>query len=244
VYRFDALLLRADKRDHSFDGSSPLKRLKAFSANPKNLNVSFSLINGVNLLGGSYFLANALSSGAVSVVSSVSRSGQHISHMVSQITGEAPSYLYGMTYTLSSIILDNPLPFITIGLGFVPLIFSLLFWLIPIARAGRVKQENEHIQMENLRKIGYSRIWGSPRDVKSGDISAELESCLPKRLAPAQERIIKEIGAYAVPEVSVAADGKTAYTFTELEREKTALEKYRNGVKIAGLGATVFDSAE
>jgi hypothetical protein len=149
-----------------------------------------------------------------------------------------------MTYALSSIILDNPLPFITIGLGVVPLIFSFMFWIIPLIRAGLVKQANEAIKMENLRKIGYSRVWGSPHNVKSSDISTEIESCRPKHLAQAQERVIREIGAYAVPEVSIAADGKTAYTFTELEREKAALEKYRNGVKSAVLGETVFDSAK
>ena len=244
VYRFDALLRRADKRDRSFGSSSPLKRLKPFSSNQKKMNVWFSVINGVNLLFGSYFLTNALSTGAVSIVRNVVR-GKQVIHLVSQ-SGEAPSYLYGLTYALSSSVIDNPLPLITIGLGIVPLVFSVFFWLIPLIRSGLVKRDNERIKMENLRKLGYSRIWGFPRNVKRTDIGAtvELDVSRPKNLGAAQERVIKELGSYAVPEVSIADDGSTVYNFTELEREKAALEKYRDSIQATDIGATIFDSEE
>jgi hypothetical protein len=245
VYRFDALLLRASKHDLSFSASAPLKRLKAFSSNEKKVNVSFSLINGVNLIFGSYFLWNAMTTGAVAIAYRMSESGKKVGHFVSQASGDAASMLYGFTYALSSIIWDNPLPFIMIGLGVVPLVFSMLFWLVPLLRSRAVKQENERIKMENLRKVGYSRIWDSPREVQSADLSVELDACRPKRFAAAQEQVVKEVSAYAMPEVSLAADGTTAvYDFTELEREKAALETYRAGVRNAGLGKTVFDSGE
>ncbi|MDR1324941.1 MAG: hypothetical protein LBK00_02775 [Treponema sp.] len=244
VYRFDALLRRADKRDRSFGSSSPLKRLRPFSSNLKKMNVWFSVINGVNLLFGSYFLTNALSTGAVSIVTNVVR-GKQVAHLVSQ-SGDVPSYLYGLTYALSSSVIDNPLPLITIGLGVVPLVFSIFFWLIPLIRSGLVKRSNERIKMENLRKLGYSRIWGFPRNVKRTDIgtTVELDVSRPKNLGAAQDRVIKELGAYAVPEVSIADDGSTVYTFTELEREKAALEKYRDGIQTTDIGETIFDSEE
>ncbi|MDR2418798.1 MAG: hypothetical protein LBD79_07060 [Treponema sp.] len=244
VYRFDALLRRADKRDRSFASSSPLKPLKSFSSNQKKMNVWFSVINGVNLLFGSYFLTNALSTGAVSMVTSVVR-GKQVAHLVSQ-SGDAPSYLYGLTYVLSSSVINNPLPLITIGLGIVPLVFSVFFWLIPLIRSSLVKRDNERIKMENLRKLGYSRIWGFPRNVKRTDIGAtvELDVSRPKNLGAAQDRVIKELGSYAVPEVSIADDGSTVYNFTELEREKAALEKYRDGLQATDIGETIFDSEE
>ncbi|MDR1398449.1 MAG: hypothetical protein LBJ41_00805 [Treponema sp.] len=244
VYRFDALLRRADKRDRSFGSSSPLKRLKSFSSNQKKMNVWFSVINGVNLLFGSYFLTNALSTGAVSIVTNVIR-GKQVAHLVSQ-SGDAPSYLYGLTYALSSSVIDNPLPLITIGLGIVPLVFSVFFWLIPLIRSGLTKRDNERIKMENLRKLGYSRIWGFPRNVKRTDIGAtvELEASRPQNLGAAQDRVIKELGTYAIPEVSIADDGTTVYNFTELEREKAALEKYRDDIQVTDIGETIFDSEE
>ncbi|MDR2534516.1 MAG: hypothetical protein LBD29_00610 [Treponema sp.] len=228
VYRFDELLLRADTRDRSFKGSAPLKQLKTFSSNPTKMNVWFSIINGANLIFGSYFLFNALTTGAITT----------------KAQALAASYLYRVTYLLSTIVVDNPLPFITVGLGAIPIIFSFLFWLIPGIRYHFVKKDNKAVKMENFRKIGYGRIWSAPGEVKAEDIKADRDSCCPQNLPAAQDRIIKEMGAYAIPEVSLDAAGAMVYKFKELEREKEALEKYRTQInpQSASLGKTVFDS--
>lgn len=240
VYRFDELLLRADTRDRSFGGSSPIKRLEVFSANKTAMNVWFCVINGVNTLFGGYFLYNALNTGAVSIKTIVQQ-GKEISTFVSSATGEVASYLYGVTYALASIVGD-PLPVITIGLGLVPLIFSAFFWLIPVVRSGNVKKRNENIKLENLRKIGYNQVWSTPRAVQSTDIVGSSPESQPKNLAAVQDMLIKEIGAYSMPDVSVDAAGKARYSFPEIEREKTALGTYRAGVRASSLGGTVFDS--
>jgi hypothetical protein len=228
VYRFDELLLQGDKRNR-FLGDSPLmKRLKTFSSNTKKLNLWFSLINGVNLIFGSYFLSNALNTGTITT----------------QAQLDAAPYLYKVTYVLSHIVTDNPQPFIMIGLGVVPLIFSFFFWFIPALRFYFMKRDNEALKMENLRKIGYSRIWSAPQEVKAEDIKGESEACQPTHLPEAQDRVIKEIGSYAVPEVSLDERGITVYAFNDLEREKEALQKYRNQInpQASSLGKTVFDS--
>jgi hypothetical protein len=67
VYRFDELLVRADTRDRSFGGSSPVKRLENFSLNKTGMNMWFGIINGVNVLFGGYYLFNALNTGAVAI---------------------------------------------------------------------------------------------------------------------------------------------------------------------------------
>jgi hypothetical protein len=229
VYRFDELLLRADKRDRSFSAfSAPLKRLRSFSSNTKGMNGWFAAINTVNLLFGGYFFANALNTG----------------HILTQEHFDAASYLYGFAYVILSPIAANPLAFITIGLGIIPIVFSLLFWLIPAFRYAGMKKSNETIKLENLRKDGYGRIWDKPLAVRSADINPAAEECRPKNMAAARERVLKEIGAYAVPEVEIGAAGETIYSFKELEREKTALQNYRAGVKPSSsdLGKTVFDS--
>jgi hypothetical protein len=228
VYRFDSLLLRADKQDRSFPGiSSIMKRLKAFSSNKKNMNVWFGIINGINLAFGTYFLFNALEIGVL-----VARS---------QIN--AGSYLYAVAYMLFSSIFANPLSFITIGLGLVPLIFSFLFWLIPGLRYLGLKKENEAVKLENLRKIAYGRIWDKPLMVKPGEFGPDLPAeYRPQNLSSAEDRIIKELGSYAVPEVALDDQGSPVYTFTELAREKEALKKYRSSLDVSSLGKTVFDS--
>ncbi|GHV17072.1 hypothetical protein FACS189493_4040 [Spirochaetia bacterium] len=229
VYRFDELLLRVNTQDRSFAAfSAPIKLLKFFSANPKKMNGWFSAINGANLLFGGYFLYNALNTGAI----------------LTQAHFQASSYVYGLTYMLLSQVLANPLPAITIGLGIVPLIFSILFWLIPGLRYFYIKGDNERITFENFRKDGYGRIWNSPVRVNPKDLNPRAAECRPRDLAGAQDRVIKEIGAYAMPEVAMDETGAAVYTFTELSREKEALEKYRGSVDLhaAELGKTVFDS--
>lgn len=231
VYRFDDLLLRADTKDRSFPGlSGPIKRLKSFSSNEKKMNVWFSLINGVNLVFGSYFLYNALKTGAI----------------LTQADFNASSYLYGVLYVLLSAVSANPLPIIVFVLGLVPLIFSLLFWLIPGLRFVLNKRDNEDVKLENFRKSGYSRIWDVPLTVKPQEIIPHTKECRPQNLAAAQDRLIKEFGAYANPDVSLDETGKAVYAFTELDREKTALEKYRAAIapSASALGKIVFDSGK
>jgi hypothetical protein len=192
------------------------------------MNWWFGIINGVNLLFGGYFLFNALTTGAI----------------LTQAHFNAASYLYGATYVLSSQVISNPLSFITFILGGIPLAFSLLFWLIPLIRYRITQAENEAVKFENLRKDGYRRIWNAPLRVKPGDINPGPEECRPSRLAAARDRVLKELGAYAVPEVEIESNGTTVYSFKELEREKQELEKYRSAIdpSASTLGATVFDS--
>ena len=236
VYRFDELLLRADRRDRSFEGASaPLKRLKAFSKNAPKANRWFALINGVNLVFGAYFLWHALATGLPppvppGTVSTAPLIYSFALHLVYQFTGQ------------------NPLPLVRTVLGVVPLAFSALFWLIPALRALFQRGENEGIKTENHRKLGYGRIWSSPGAVKAGDLGGgalgERPECRPKNPAAAADRVLKDMGAVAVPEVSIDAAGTTVYSFTELELEKAALETYRSGIDPAAsaLGKTVFDS--
>ncbi|MDR2483987.1 MAG: hypothetical protein LBD55_01165 [Treponema sp.] len=228
VYRFDELLLRADKRDRSSGSSSPLKGLNTFSSNPKKMNIWFGILNGVNLVFGSYFLFNAFGTGAITTKAQL----------------EAASYLYRVTYLLSTIVTHNPLPFILAGLGVIPLVFSILFWIIPALRYHFMKKDNENIKLENLRKVGYRRIWSAPMGVASTDIKAGAEECLPKNLSAAQDRVIKEMGSYAMPEVNLDNKGGTVYVFNELEREKEALQNYRAQItpRASSLGKIVFDS--
>ncbi|MBL8966110.1 MAG: hypothetical protein JNG85_03815, partial [Spirochaetaceae bacterium] len=60
-FAFPGLLRRKDRADRSYGGSLPMKRLAAFSSNPKKANAWFCAINGVNVLFGGYFLGSALS---------------------------------------------------------------------------------------------------------------------------------------------------------------------------------------
>ncbi|MDR2134450.1 MAG: hypothetical protein LBP27_05025 [Treponema sp.] len=191
------------------------------------MNVWFGIINSVNLFFGSYFFYNALSTGAVSA--GVPYYG---------------SWLYGMTYVLFSHFTENPLPFLGIGLGLIPLIFSLLFWLIPALRFLSEKKENDQSRLENFRRIGFGYLWDKPLRVEPADLEGPAPECRPANIDAARDRVIKDMGAYSVPEVEINDRGAAVYSFRELEREKEALNKYRASVdpKQSEIGKTVFDS--
>jgi len=227
VYRFDELLLRADSQNFA-ELSPPIQRLKQFSGNSKTMNAWFIIINAVNLIFGSYFLHHSIVTGM----------------LVSDIQFRTASYLYGFTYALAKSITANPLPLISIGLGAAPLVFSLLFWLIPAVRRFLLAKENEGLKLANFKRLGFSKIWSRPLNVEQGTLEAKTAECRPRNLSAAQDRVIKEMGVISSPDVQMSPNGQAIYSFTELQREKQALEQYRLSLNPdrSALGKTVFDS--
>lgn len=232
VYRFDEILLSGEKQnqDVSFTPGPPpplLKKLKIFSSNPQKMNFWFGLINGVNLLFGSYFLYNTVNIGRI------------VDEAVLRGSG-----IYGMVYYFLDQMGLNALPIIRIGLGLTPLLFSALFWLIPALRSWLLKRENNGIRMDNFRGVFYSRLWAHPEGFRPADMRPEDKECRPGNLEAAQDMALKEMGAYSVPEVSRDEKQNEVFDFPELRREKDALEKYRLSIDPSRTapGKTVFDS--
>jgi hypothetical protein len=219
VYRFDELLKRegADNTARAPEISAPVKRLKVFSTNSKSMNTWFALINGVNLVFGGYFLYNAM---------------QFESH----------SYVYVLVAAFLSRVAADPRSVIAAGLGIVPLVFSAFFWLVPAVRSVMLKKENRSIQFENLRRLGFLSIWSNPQGVRENSIQGSTEECRPPNMDAARDRIIKDMGAYSMPDVEPSDGGEMVYNFNDLKTEKEALQRYRSGVKTGDLGRTVFDT--
>ena len=193
------------------------------------MNVWFGIINAVNLIFGSYFLNQATRYSTVIFTDE---------HKVKSLY----EFVYALFYSVSR----NPAPAIAIGLGLVPLVFSILFWLIPAIRLRFTNAENEKLKLENLRRLGFGRIWSKPTAVTGNDIDSQLKECRPKNFNGAREKVIKEMGAYSLPEVSIDQSGQTVYSFAGLEREQQALKKCRFAVKDekSQLGGLVFDTGE
>ena len=224
VYRFDEILLRSDGMGEKNTGLPLLlKSPRSFSSNPGKMNWWFSLINAWNLLFGTYFLYNAVTIG-------------HASPM---------GRIYWFVYTFVSAF-TNPLPIIVTFLGIIPLAFSILFWLIPLFRGIALKKKNKKLTFENFRRYAFRQIWKSPLAIKKTDLNPVNREASPSNLKDAQDRIIKEMGAYSIPEVTLDERKNEVYIFTDLDREKQALQKYRSSINpdASSLGKTVFDSAE
>jgi len=228
VYRFDELLLSAEtKKQENAAGQIPTlyKKQRLFSSNQGKMNFWFGLINGVNLLFGSYFLYNSIAVGRIP-------------------PGEVPQAMdiYSFVHEFLAAAAIDPLPVIQIGLGLVPVLFSAFFWLIPALRLHLLKKENRTIRMDNFRGFFFGRIWASPEGFKPADVEPRDDECRPANLASAKDAALKEMGTYSSPQVSLDEGHREIFDFTELRREKDALEKYRRTVEVRKTGETVFDS--
>ena len=223
-YFFPALLRRKDERDRTFGGSAPLKRLIPFSSNPRKDNVWFAALNGVNLAFGSYFLVNALSRG----IPYVPPGAQSI---------PADFYLIVTVFVRSAV--DNPLPVVLWGLGFVPAAFAVLFYLVPLLRSLRLARANDEIKRQNLRKMVYARVWDNPETADSASVRPSDEASRPSD-DRAAEMTVEELAAWA--EGKPGSGG--TWSFPELARRKADIEAARRAVKTEdyALGGAVFDS--
>jgi hypothetical protein len=227
VYRFDKLLLRSDENRHS-GLIPPVKRLKIFSSNKKSSNGWFAVINAVNLIFGSYFLYQSFNAGL----------------LLNEVQYNSASTLYAYTHYFISHIANEPHNLIRTVLGVIPFIFSFLFWSIPIIRFFKERKENKEIKLENFKRFSFSKIFSSPNNVDINAFAASAPECRPDDPASAADRVIKDMGALFSPQVEITEDGKTIYSFTELEKEKEALDKYRSTIDVSrqSPGETVFDT--
>ncbi|MDX9956885.1 MAG: hypothetical protein RBT68_00460 [Spirochaetia bacterium] len=221
-YRFPGLMKRA-RSDEAGLADSPMAKVRPFSANAPKANRSYALINGVNLLFGSYFLYCSLALG----------------YNMPDVVGGG-TYLYWFVLSLLAQVGLNPLLVSSLVLGVVPLVFSLLFWLVPAIRAGRLKAENERIKTENLRRVLYAQAAANPSTLRAPDPSALPESARPAN-AKAGVKVLEELAAY---EGGEPLAGGEAWRMAELERKLADVATVRDSVNLDDyrLGGTVFDT--
>jgi len=229
VYRFEKLLLGTEPKRLN-ELIRPVKKIKTFSDNKKSLNAAIAVINTVNLIFGSYFLYQSNITGVITDIAQY----------------QTVSKLYGYTYMIFDYFMNNPSIVIGIALGIIPLIFSVIFWIIPIFRFFTEKKDNQKIKLSNFKRFSFNKIWTSPLNIEAESLKPPSDLYCPDNIKEACDRVIKDIGAFSVPEVKVLENGRTIYSFNELEKEKQALIKYRLSADTSRLniGKTIFDSGE
>ncbi|TFG80427.1 MAG: hypothetical protein E4H20_11065, partial [Spirochaetales bacterium] len=209
-FKFPALLKRA-RDDGAGASDSPFKRLRPFSANEAKSNAWYAGINGFNLVLGAYFLLTSVSYGFIAPA---------------LVTGGTWLY-YNVLRLLYQVMGTGSLGFITVGLGVVPLAFSILFWLVPALRYGRLGRENERIKEENLRRVLYAQAVRSPSLVRAPDPVSLPEAAKVKN-PKAPIRVLEELAAYERGDPTT--DGR-AWRLTELERKTADAEVLRSSIK-------------
>jgi hypothetical protein len=205
--------------------AGPTRRPAAFSANKNRTNGWIIFFNTFNLLFGTYFLTVSLTQGPAALASK---------------TG-----LFAFTGSLLQSAGISPLGVLTIGLGLVPVLFSVVFFLVPFFRRIRLSRQNEAIRREALRKEILGQIISSPAHLDVSTIRPLGSDLDPRDFPAASRRILDRIAAQLKAEpVVMEGSSQLAYSFPELKRELTDLAEYRSTVDVSRyeVGKTVFDS--
>jgi hypothetical protein len=197
-----------------------------FSENKSRTNGWIIFFNSFNLLFGAYFLVISLTQGAAALAK----------------TGP---FLYSFTGNLLFSAGINPVRFLAIGLGVVPVLFSIVFFLVPLLRRMRLSRQNEAIRKQALRKEILGLVLSSPARVDVRNVRPLGSDLDPRNFAGVSRRILERIAAQLKAEPVVQEGTNSfAYTFSELERELADLRAYRKNVDVSryDVGKTVFDS--
>lgn len=205
------------------------KSLIPFSNNEKKVNRLVGFFNGFNLVFGSYFLFSSF--------------GTQVN-----LAKETASSLYEFVVLLlaRSGVVAEPVSTVTIGLGVIPVIFSALFFLIPIIRNLRLKTKNIHIKQGNLLRRIYTHILRLPLSVRDTDIRPQAEDENPPSAGQFISSKVKEFAAYKGADVETEQNGGYVYVFKELDREIKDIESLRRTIDLSSFdtGKIVFDSGK
>lgn len=123
-------------------------------------------------------------------------------------------------------------PALVIGLGWVPLVFSMIFFAIPGVRALFNSRKKSAAARENARRAELRKVWESTRDGQAQPV--DLEAKLADDLVKGYD------GDYQVTD-----DGRVVYLFETVARERAAGQAARDAARDEVVfGQTVFSSDE
>jgi len=214
-WKFDELMRSAGlERGASADpGPVPLKR---FSVNPVTANAWFCAFNGVNLAFGGYFLFSVLSGARLG-------------------NAETGYTFYGFVSELVRTVGLDPQVTLGFGLGVVPVLFAILFYLVPALRFLALKAENARRARANLRRRAARAVLSSPDRVDPTAIAAR-----PPEEDGDPRALVEELAVAWSGEPE--ADGTWRFPETARRLRDLSLVRSRTDESKWALGDQVFDT--
>lgn len=225
-FQFGQLLFSAQE-DTVEDVHTGYRQLIPFNDNSKKFNMVISFFNGFNLLFGAYFLHYSMVS-------------------IGQLNPDGLSYLYLFTVSLllggmSGSAVQSVLAY---GLGYVPVVFSVLFFLVPLLRRLWEQRQNHQIQRENLRKKIYQEILEHPEGFDESRLKALADWERPPEAEKYRRRIIDKFAAIKGDFYADEDTDNARTRFVRVKQEKEDIDRLRREIKPEDyeLGDTVYDS--
>lgn len=138
-----------------------------------------------------------------------------------------------------------------IGLIIIPVVFSVLFFTVPLIRSFGVKRENRARRRRNIRRVLLGLIYEEAL-TSGGSLTAdEAYRHVRSKLEPAPdpdevERALHELASEFDADVVVLESGASGFRFPEVRRQFMASESVRRRLRLEKrrLGATVYSSAD
>ncbi|TXT49170.1 MAG: hypothetical protein FD137_772 [Spirochaetes bacterium] len=228
-FQFPKLLSQLGSTPEVAGSTVLLKRTRKFSSNSKKSDMIFRLINGFNVVFGGYFLWAALSVGPEVYI----RTAEGWA-----LRGGLPFLYSASAYLFQILGIANPIPLLGWGLGVTPLLFSSLFFAIPLIRSVRLAAENEAIRADNLRKIAYRNILAAEGPFKPESLAISIEEAKP-RDPRVLTKIVDRFAAWARAEP--VDQGYSFDSVAESQKEIVAIRARVDQGSYAP-GPVVFDS--
>jgi DNA-binding transcriptional ArsR family regulator len=136
------------------------------------------------------------------------------------------------------------------GLVYVPVIFSALFFSVPLVRWMNVKRENRRRAHRNLRKVVLGFVYEAAltNDYVTAEVlAAKVEQALEASVSPAQVTdVLHELAAEFDADVAPAADGTLEFRFPSVLSQFVAGRDLRKSLKLdeRKVGDIVYSSAD
>ena len=139
-----------------------------------------------------------------------------------------------------------------VGLILIPIVFSVLFYGVPLLRMWGVTRENKRREKRNIRRVllglVYSRSLHRSRDVGAAEAYEHVVSRLKQQVVGRADvdAAIQTLAAELDAEVAVDDAGDTRYSFPALRRQFTASETVRRKLQLENrtLGEIVFSTSD
>lgn len=224
-YSFPSLMATTEDRAIETRFTANKKELKPFNSNPKKTNRWITFFNTFNLAFGSYFLYYSIN-----------------------LPMEPYVGLERFFVIVASLLsnLGNPLGFMLIGLGAIPVLFSITFFVVTGLRRLKDRKQNRRIRRENFRKTVYEAINDEPEYVLPGSIMPSGDTETPPGWENLRQKEVDTYAVYKDADINTEPDGRQYYVFAELKREQEDIKNTRQSIDQSdfGTGDVVYDSGD
>jgi len=203
------------------------KRFYQFNNNKKSLNNWITGINAFNIAFSGYFIYNTLN--------------------ITEITGKGFSFFYAFVYYLfQNASGASPVGALFWGLGVIPLVFSGLFFLIPLLRNRMNQKKNDQIKEENYRKFFYGEYLSSGGKLTDLELKPHRQEDEANQWNKVKQEELNRLSLDYPMEIENKGTPNFTYVFKDLPRQLEDLRNFREQQEGEeyNFGKSVFDSGE